>query len=138
MRSHLTRMRVGNILDNARENTWGLHRCSVSSGTKHFSTKPDQSTCADVVVIGAGVIGTSLALNLGRRGHRVTVLDALSVLWVLHPTKIEDLLQTGYYLVCTTISCIELVLGIATISPEWQYVFMYWAVCLAVQSSPEF
>eukprot|EP00041_Stephanoeca_diplocostata_P025788 m.682961 g.682961 ORF g.682961 m.682961 type:complete len:501 (+) comp22825_c0_seq5:365-1867(+) len=47
------------------------------SQPRYFSTGPESSTCSDVVVIGGGVIGTSLALNLGRRGHQVTVLDAL-------------------------------------------------------------
>jgi glycine/D-amino acid oxidase-like deaminating enzyme len=36
---------------------------------------PGERLSADVVVIGAGVIGSSIALELARAGHRVTVLD---------------------------------------------------------------
>jgi sarcosine oxidase, subunit beta len=52
-----------------------LRRCAYR-GCAHNSA----STTADVVVIGAGVIGASIALQLRRRGvaDRVTVLDTLS------------------------------------------------------------
>ncbi|WP_410634946.1 NAD(P)/FAD-dependent oxidoreductase [Amycolatopsis sp. cmx-4-83] len=36
---------------------------------------PGERSSADVVVIGAGVIGSSIALELARAGHRVTALD---------------------------------------------------------------
>ncbi|MFJ9779368.1 NAD(P)/FAD-dependent oxidoreductase [Amycolatopsis sp. NPDC101161] len=36
---------------------------------------PGERASAEVVVIGAGVIGASIALELARAGHRVTVLD---------------------------------------------------------------
>ncbi|MEU5266161.1 FAD-dependent oxidoreductase [Amycolatopsis sp. NPDC021455] len=36
---------------------------------------PGERPSADVVVIGAGVIGSSIALELAREGHRVVVLD---------------------------------------------------------------
>ncbi|CAE8687719.1 unnamed protein product, partial [Polarella glacialis] len=39
----------------------------------HFVSGPTRT--ADVIVVGSGVIGTSVALSLGRRGKKVLVVD---------------------------------------------------------------
>ncbi|MCC7226409.1 MAG: FAD-binding oxidoreductase, partial [Burkholderiaceae bacterium] len=45
------------------------------SDLKAVKSDPKMPECADVVVVGAGIVGVSTAYNLARRGLRVALLD---------------------------------------------------------------
>ena len=48
-----------------------------------------QRSSADAIVIGAGVLGTSIALHLSRLKYNVIVLDKLGVGMGRHPILVE-------------------------------------------------
>ena len=55
-------------------------------------------TTAEVVVIGGGVIGTSLLFNLGRLGVTDTLLLEKDVLESVYNLFLENVLQVFFYL----------------------------------------